>query len=122
MVEKYFPEKSKYKIIFEGSGNAALVGLNNLKRRDRTPEDCGYYISFDDGKFVRRDFATKEECQAYVASLVEDDNSSNDIADQSTANDVAEKFARLDVRGDGGSAKSKKKKGKGKKGGKKKKK
>ena len=121
VVEKYFPEKSKYKIIFEVSGNAALVGLNNLKRRDRTPEDCGYYISFDDGKFVRRDFATKEECQAYVASLVEDANSSNAIADQSTANDVAEKLARLDVRGDGGSAKSKKKKGKGKKGGKKKK-
>jgi len=43
VVEKYIAKKDKYKIIFEGSGNAALVGPNNLKRRDRTPLDCGYY-------------------------------------------------------------------------------
>ena len=69
VVEKYITKKDKYKIIFEGSGNAALVGPNNLKRRDRTPLDCGYYISFKNGKMSRRDFATKEECQAYVSSL-----------------------------------------------------
>ena len=50
VVEKYITKKEKYKIIFEGSGNAALVGPNNLKRRDRTPLDCGYYISFENGK------------------------------------------------------------------------
>jgi len=70
VVEKYIAKKDRYKIIFEGgSGNAALVGPSNLKRRDRTPLDCGYYISFKNGKMSRREFATKEECQAYVSSL-----------------------------------------------------
>ena len=69
VVEKYITKKDKYKIIFEESGNAALVGPNNLKRRDRTPLDCGYYISFKNGKMYRREFATKEDCQAYVSSL-----------------------------------------------------
>ena len=69
VVEKYITKKEKYKIIFEGSGNAALVGPNNLKRRDRTPLDCGYYISCKNGRMSRREFATKEECQAYVSSL-----------------------------------------------------
>ena len=69
VVEKYIAKKERYKIIFEGSGNAALVGPNNLKRRDRIPLDCGYYITFKNGRMSRREFATKEECQAYVASL-----------------------------------------------------
>ena len=69
VVEKYIAKKDKYKIKFEGSGNAALVGPNNLKRRDRTPLDCGYYITFKKGRMSRREFATKEECQAYVTSL-----------------------------------------------------
>ena len=69
VVEKYIAKKDKYKIIFEGSGNAALVGPNNLKRRDRTPLDCGYYVSFKNGRMTRREFATKEECQAFVSSL-----------------------------------------------------
>ena len=69
VVEKYITKKDRYKIIFEGSGNAALVGLNNLKRRDRTPLNCGYYITFKNGRISRREFATKEECQEYVASL-----------------------------------------------------
>ena len=69
VVEKYITKKEKYKIIFEGSSNAALVGPNNLKRRDRTPLDCGYYISFKNGGMSRREFATKEECREYVTSL-----------------------------------------------------
>ena len=69
VVEKYITKKDKYKIIFEESGNAALVGPNNLKRRDRTPLDCGYYITFKNGRMSRRDFATKEECREYVSSL-----------------------------------------------------
>ena len=69
IVEKYIAKKDKYKIIFEGAGNAALVGPNNLKRRDRTQLDCGYYISFKNGKMSRREFATKEDCHAYVSSL-----------------------------------------------------
>ena len=69
VVEKYIAKKGRYKVIFEGSGNAALVGPNNLKRRDRTPLDCGYYISLKNGKIFRREFATKEECQEHIASL-----------------------------------------------------
>ena len=69
VVEKYITKKDKYKIIFEGSGNAALVGPNNLKRRDRTPLDCGYYITFKNGRMSRREFATKEECREYVLSV-----------------------------------------------------
>jgi len=69
VVEKYITKKDRYKIIFEGSGNAALVGPNNLKRHDRTPLDCGYYISFKNGRMSCREFATREECQAYVTSI-----------------------------------------------------
>jgi len=69
VVEKYIAKKDRYKVIFEGSGNASLVGPNNLKRRDRTPLDCGYYVSFKNGRMSRREFATKEECQEYVTSL-----------------------------------------------------
>jgi len=69
VVEKYIAKKDKYKIIFEGSGNAALVGPNNLKRRDRTSLDCGYYITYKNGKMSRREFTTREECQEYVTSL-----------------------------------------------------
>ena len=69
VVEKYNTKKDKYKIKFEGTGNAALVGPSNLKRRDRTPLDCGYYISLQNGRMTRREFATKEECQTYVSSL-----------------------------------------------------
>ena len=84
VVEKFITKKDKYKIIFEGSGNAALVGPNNLKRRDRIPLDCGYYISFKNGKVSRREFATREECQAYVSSL---DSSSGDV--KGTAEELA---------------------------------
>ena len=86
VVEKYITKKNKYKIIFEGSGNAALVGPNNLKRRDRTPLDCGYYITFKNGKMSRHEFATKEECQcqAYVSLL---HGSSGDVKE--TAEELA---------------------------------
>ena len=69
VVEKYIAKKDRYKVIFEGSGNAALVGPNNLTRRDRRPLDCGYYITFKNGRMSRREFATKEECREYVSSL-----------------------------------------------------
>lgn len=79
VVEKWLPQKLKYKIIFEGTGDAALVGPDNLKRRDRSPTDCGYYITYEDGCIIRRDFASKEECQAYVESLARDAQLSADL-------------------------------------------
>lgn len=69
VVQKYIPGKERYKIIFEESGEAALVTPQNLKRRDRTPNDCGYYITWKKGRYKRHNFATKEECQAFVSSL-----------------------------------------------------
>lgn len=75
VVEKWIPKKRKYKIIFEDTGDAGLVGHDNLKRRDRTPTDCGYYISYENGSMVRRDFATKEDCEAYVTSLAQETKS-----------------------------------------------
>ena len=53
VVEKWLPQKQKYKIIFEDTGYSGLVGHDNLKRRDRTPTDCGYYISYENGSMVR---------------------------------------------------------------------
>ena len=67
VVEKYLPNKGRYKVIFEVSKEVGLVGPQNLKRRDRTPDDCGYYISYKNGKTTCHDFASKEECQAFVA-------------------------------------------------------
>ena len=69
LVEKYLPDKDRYKVVFEASKEVGLVGPENLKRRDRTPDDCGYYISHKNDRFSRNDFASKEECKAFVASL-----------------------------------------------------
>ena len=74
VVEKYLPKKEKYKVIFEVSKEAGMVGPQKLKRRDRTPDDCGYYIIYENGRTTRRDFASTEECQAFVASLTEGGN------------------------------------------------
>ena len=43
-----------------------LVGPQNLKRRDRTPNGCGYYVAYKHGRTTRREFASKEECQAFM--------------------------------------------------------
>ena len=40
-----------------------------MKRRDRTPQDCGYYIEFKNGRTVRHDFDSSGDCQAFVAAL-----------------------------------------------------
>ena len=37
--------------------------------RDRTPQDCGYYIEFKNGRTIRHDFDSSEDCQAFVAAL-----------------------------------------------------
>ncbi|KAL9190411.1 hypothetical protein ACHAXT_007622 [Thalassiosira profunda] len=85
VVEEYLPDKDRYKIVLEGSKESALVRPTNLKRRDRTPTDCGYYITFKKGRFFRRKlFASKEECEAYVAEV--------------EANGVAEKLAGVSIK------------------------
>ena len=69
VVEKYIAKKNRYKVATEHTGETFLVGTDNLKRRDRTPEDPGYYITFKDGEFKRHTFATNEECQEFVRML-----------------------------------------------------
>ena len=121
VVEKYLPDKGRYKVIFETTKEAGLVGPHNLKRRDRTPNDCGYYISFENGRFTRHEFASKEECQAFVASLTEGGESGdgNDADAEAHAEQAAASLlAELDL---DSSAAAKGKIKKGKKNGKKKK-
>ena len=52
VVEKYLPDKGRYKVTFETSKEVGLVGPENLKRRDRTPSDCGYYITYGNGSVL----------------------------------------------------------------------
>ena len=73
VVEKHLPDKGRYKVLFEASKEVGLVGPENLKRRDRTPDDCGYYIEYKNGKTKRHEFASNEECEAFVASLTKGD-------------------------------------------------
>ena len=101
VVEKYLPNKHRYKVIFEISKEVGLVGPENLKRRDRTPDDCGYYISYKNGRTARRDFDSKEECKAFIASLTEEDKSGDggdDAEAEARTEQAAEAlFAELDL-------------------------
>ena len=85
VVEKYLPKKGKYKIVFETTKEVGMVSPQRLKRRDRTPDDCGYYISYKNGSTTRHDFASKEEYQAFVGSLTEEEKSGEVGADECTA-------------------------------------
>ena len=49
------------------------LASDNLKRRDRTPQDPGYYVECKNNRLIRRDFKSNEECQAFIASLDADD-------------------------------------------------
>ena len=91
MVEKYLPNKDRYKVVFEVSKEVGMVSPQRLKRRDRTPDDCGYYITHKNGRTARHDFVSKEECQAFVASLNEGEKSGH--ADAAEAEARAEEAA-----------------------------
>ena len=82
VVEKYLPDKGRYKVTFGTSQEVGLVGPDNLVRRDRTPDDCGYYITYKNGRYNRHEFASKEECQAFISSsLTEGDQSGDEDGD-----------------------------------------
>ena len=59
----------RFKFVFENSKEACVARRENLKRRDRTPLDCGYWLTYRKGRFERKMFKTPEECRAYVTSL-----------------------------------------------------
>ena len=113
VVEKHLPDKGRYKVIFEASGEVGLVGPENLKRRDRTPDDCGYYISYENGRTARHEFATKEECQAFLSSLDEGEKSGDGDHAAVDAEEAAESLlAELEIDSSTDSDRRNKKKGK----------
>ena len=70
VADEYLPDSEQYKVTLETKSKEVLVlGPDNLKRRDRTPQDCGYYIEFNNGRTIRHDFDSSEDCQAFVAAL-----------------------------------------------------
>ena len=70
VADEYLPSSNQYKVTLETkSKKVMLLRPGNLKRRDRTPQDCGYYIEFKNGRTIRHDFGSSEECQAFVAAL-----------------------------------------------------
>ena len=73
VADEYLPDSNQYKVTLENKAKDVLVlGPQNPKRRDRTPQDCGYYIEFRNGRTVRHDFDSSEDCQAFVAALSRD--------------------------------------------------
>ena len=70
VADEYLPDSKQYKVTLETKDKEVIVlGPDNLKRRDRTPQDCGYYIDFMNGRTIRRDFDSNEDCQAFVAAM-----------------------------------------------------
>ncbi|EJK44238.1 hypothetical protein THAOC_37240 [Thalassiosira oceanica] len=70
VADEYLPASNQYKVTLENKTKEVLVlGPDNLTRRDRTPQDCGYYIEFRNGRTIRHDFDSREECRAFVAAL-----------------------------------------------------
>ena len=73
VADEYLPDSNQYKVTLETKSKEVLVlGPDNLKRRDRTPQDCGYYVEFKNGRTIRHDFASSEDCRAFVANLKRD--------------------------------------------------
>ena len=69
LVLKYNQNRGKYTVIVEASKQPFTVSPENLKRPDKTPDDCWHYIEYDGGKMVRHDFESKEDSQTFKASL-----------------------------------------------------
>ena len=75
VVEEYLEESYQYKVKMEFTNEVLLsvLGADCLKRRDRTPQDPGYYVECKNNRLIRRDFKSNEECQAFITTLGADD-------------------------------------------------
>ncbi|EJK65421.1 hypothetical protein THAOC_13718 [Thalassiosira oceanica] len=69
VVEEYVEISDQYKVKMEFMNEVLLLDSDNLKRRDRTPQDSGYYVESKNNRLIRRDFKSNEECRAFIASL-----------------------------------------------------
>jgi len=129
VVDEYLPASNQYKVTLETKSKEVLVICpDNLKRRDRTPQDCGYYIEFKNGRTIRHDFDSSEDCQAFVAAMNKGETRPSVVTEEAEARAeqaAAELLAELGLddspNESSGGEKAKKPKKK-KKGGKKKKK
>ncbi|EJK55772.1 hypothetical protein THAOC_24455, partial [Thalassiosira oceanica] len=127
VADENLPACGQYFVTLETKNMEVLVlSPENLKRKDRTPQDCGYHIEFKNGRTIRHDFDSSEDCRAFVAALRKGDaqpvvtEESEAAAEQAAAEFLAElglddSSANVVASGD------KTKKSKKKKGGKKKK-
>ncbi|EJK54876.1 hypothetical protein THAOC_25458, partial [Thalassiosira oceanica] len=125
LVDEYLPDGNQYKVTLETKCKEVLVlGPDNLKRRDRTPQDCGYYIEFKNGRAIRHDFDSSEDCQAFVKALNRDETQPVVTEESMAAAEqaAAELLAELGLDDLPNESSTKAQKSKKKKGGKKKKK
>ncbi|EJK51976.1 hypothetical protein THAOC_28798 [Thalassiosira oceanica] len=71
IADQYLPDSDQYRVTLETKSKEVLVlGPDNLKRRDRTPEDCGYYIEFKNDPRA----AAKQAAAELLAELGLDDS------------------------------------------------
>lgn len=128
IVDEYLKASDQYKVTVEGRKKEVLiVSPENLKRRDRTPKDCGYFIEFKKGRFICYDFDTKDEYQAFSSAQSSDEQpavdpdaevkaekAAADLLAELGLDDVTEKKTKQ-AQSNGKKSKSKKKGKKGKK-------
>eukprot|EP00574_Skeletonema_japonicum_P011383 CAMPEP_0201713874 /NCGR_PEP_ID=MMETSP0593-20130828/558_1 /ASSEMBLY_ACC=CAM_ASM_000672 /TAXON_ID=267983 /ORGANISM="Skeletonema japonicum, Strain CCMP2506" /LENGTH=416 /DNA_ID=CAMNT_0048203079 /DNA_START=20 /DNA_END=1270 /DNA_ORIENTATION=+ len=130
IVEEYLKSSKQYTVTVLGRRKEEIiVRPDNLKRRDRTLQDCDYYIEFNNGRFIRNDFDSKDDYQAFLSAMNRDeqppavDPNAEAKAEQAAADllaelgiedDVTEKKAKAQSKS-GKKSKNKKKGKKGKK-------
>ena len=86
VADEFLATSNQYKVTLESKDKEVLlIGPDNLKRRDRTPEDCGYYIEFKNGRTIRHDFDSSEDCQAFVAALNRGEESQPVVTEEAEA-------------------------------------
>ena len=67
LVDRYFSESGRYKVMLESTKEVFGMKPKNLMRRDRTPTDCGYYIEvIQEGKSIRQGYTSTDECGLYA--------------------------------------------------------
>ncbi|EJK52826.1 hypothetical protein THAOC_27863 [Thalassiosira oceanica] len=79
VAEEYVEISDHYRVTMEFTNEVLLLDANKLKRRDRTPQDPGYYVECKNNRLIRRDFKSNEECRTFVASLGSDEEESSEV-------------------------------------------
>lgn len=129
-MEEHLKSSNQYIVTVQGRRKEKIiVSPDNLKRRDQTPQDSDYYIEFNNGRFIRNDFDSKEDYQAFLSAMNKEvkqptvDSNAEAKAEQAAADllaelgiedDVTEKKTETQSKG-GKKSKNKKKGKKGKK-------